>query len=59
MAHPFTARSGRVQILDLNDEIGSNRVLEELVRYLPEDDCRQFVEHLHQVWELNADEVTD
>ena len=49
--------SARLQILDLNDEFGSNRILKELVQYLSEADCKDFVDHVFRMWDLRSEDV--
>lgn len=51
--------SARCKLLDLGDEFGCNTVLRELVMYLSESDCSDFVDHVFRVWDLNNFEEDD
>lgn len=56
MSNPSDSRCA---ILDLSDEFGASRILEDLVRFLPSDDCSEFVDHLFRIWELDSFEVEE
>jgi len=51
--------SARCKLLDLGDEFGCSTVLRELVMYLSESDCADFVDHVFRVWDLNNFEEDD
>lgn len=40
------------QILILNEEYGSDRVLLEMILYLSEDDRKDFLKHISRIWQI-------
>jgi len=50
----LSTQSARCELMDLGDEFGPGRVLEELVMYLSEDDCGDFMSHVRRMWDLDT-----
>lgn len=48
------SESARCKLLNLGDEFGGSQVLNELVMYLSESDCSEFLDHIFRVWDLNT-----
>ena len=50
----FSTQSARCELMDLGDEFGSPTVLRELVMYLSEADCADFMSHVRRMWDLDT-----